>query len=198
MGGQNTVQILSRRIKVRRTGEIRIIHLYPSRAFGNGDHETTASCLRLLEQMDLAGKRILDLGSGNGILSIAAGFLGGEDIVSVDIWSEAAVACRANVRLNGFDHIIRVVTGTIDVFAPDTFDLIMANMHGDILISQAGQIAGKLKNGGHCILSGILYEDHYEVRKSFAEHGGVPGKSIFMNDYTTLFLVKNGDSEKSA
>jgi ribosomal protein L11 methyltransferase len=84
-------------------------------AFGSGEHETTESCLKVLEQRpEVKGAHVLDLGSGTGILAIAALKLGARHVVCVDIEQDAVESARVNCRLNHIDHRVTHVTGTLD------------------------------------------------------------------------------------
>ena len=128
----------------------------PGMAFGTGHHETTRSCLLLLEQYARPGlkKRFLDLGTGTGLLAIAAVRLGYEHVVAVDTDPEATEAAERNLALNDITTV-RVVLG--DIFSLEgTFDLIAANIISGVLITLAHEIAAHLAPEGAAILSGIL------------------------------------------
>lgn len=127
-------------------------------AFGTGDHPTTATCLRLMCDRTLAGKRVLDLGCGTGILALAARKLGAGRVLAVDFDPEAVAASRRNARRNG----VRGVTfERRDVLAwtPDEapFDLILANIFADVLTASFPKMKRLLAPGGTLILSGILH-----------------------------------------
>jgi ribosomal protein L11 methyltransferase len=127
-------------------------------AFGTGDHPTTATCLRLLCDMPLAGRRVLDLGCGTGILALAAKRLGATRVLAVDFDPEAVAAAKRNARRNG---VRGVVFERRDVLAwtPDEppFDLILANIFADVLTASFPKMKRLLAPGGTLILSGILH-----------------------------------------
>lgn len=108
-------------------------------AFGSGEHETSASCIEELEKIpDLQHARVLDLGSGTGILAIAALKLGAGSALCVDIEAKAVQTCARNCELNQVQDRVRHCCGTLeDVEGSETFDLIVANIYGDILIDIA-------------------------------------------------------------
>ncbi len=141
-------------------------------AFGSGEHETTASCLELLEKHPVAtGAHLLDLGSGTGILALAALHLGAASAVCIDISPEAVRTCARNCEHNGFGARVRNVAGSISTLGDESFDLILANIYGDLLLDLAEQIVARLKPGGHLLVSGMLWEYNFEVRKTYQNLG---------------------------
>ncbi len=135
----------------------------PGMAFGTGHHETTRSCLVLMERYDgRTGKdRFLDLGCGTGLLAIAAAKLGYRSVVAVDTDPLATAATRMNMGLNDVDIII-VRDGGIEQ-AEGVFDCIAANILSGVLVELAPDIAVRLTGSGVAILSGILAEQADEV-----------------------------------
>lgn len=158
-------------------------------AFGSGEHETTASCLEELERIPgLVGMRCLDLGSGTGILAIAAARLGAHSVVAVDIDPAAGVACAANIRLNGVEGEVFPVCGELACIAGDAFDLLLANIYADIHLALADEMVAKVRPGGYLLLSGIPVQDNYEVRNRFQRKGCVQVQSRFMEEFVTFLL----------
>jgi len=149
------------------------IHLRIGRgAFGSGEHETTASCLEILESAGFVpGARLLDLGCGTGILAIAALHLGAAGGVCVDISPDAVRTCEQNCILNGFGEQTRHVAGSIDTIAAESFDLVLANIYGDLLLDLAPKMVAALRPGGHLLLSGMLWEYDFEVRRCYERLG---------------------------
>ena len=157
-------------------------------AFGSGEHETTLSCLEKLEELkDLKDKRILDLGCGTGILALAAVKLGGQEVVAVDISPEAIKVCEENARINGLPLI--TCQGSIGE-TRGRFHLIMANIHGDILINMAPQIVERILPGGYLLLSGVAYHENYQVLLTYGKLGMKTLKNRFLEEYTTLLMEK--------
>ncbi len=163
-------------------------------AFGSGEHETTESCLKILEQRpELKGAHVLDLGSGTGILAIAALKLGAKHAVCVDIEEDAVESARVNCRLNQIDHQVTHVTGTLDAVAECNFDFIMANIYGDILLDIAAPLTSKLKTGGSLLLSGILWEYNFDVRQAYERIGCEVVSNHMLEEFsTTLMIRKSG------
>jgi ribosomal protein L11 methyltransferase len=141
-------------------------------AFGSGEHETTASCLEELERLPgIAGMRCLDLGSGTGILAIAAARLGAGVIVAIDIAPAAALSCAANAGLNGMTEKVFPVCGELACLREGDFDLIMANIYADIHLALAGEMVARTRPGGYLLLSGIPLQDNFEVQLRFKREG---------------------------
>lgn len=162
-------------------------------AFGSGEHETTESCLKILEQRpEVKAARILDLGSGTAILAIAALKLGAEHAVCVDIEPDAVESARINCRLNQVVSQTTHITGTLDTVKESDFDLILANIYGDILLAIAESLTAKLKPGGSLLLSGILWEYNFDVRQSYERLGCEVVSNHMLEEFSTTLLIKKG------
>lgn len=158
-------------------------------AFGSGEHETTASCLEELERLpDLAGARVLDLGSGTGILAVAALRLGATSAVAVDIDPAAAVSCAANVRLNGMEGRIHTVCGELASVGGVQFDILLANIYADIHLALADEMTASVRPGGTLLLSGIPLQDKFDVQRRFERLGCRLVDLRILEDYTTLLM----------
>jgi ribosomal protein L11 methyltransferase len=160
-------------------------------AFGSGEHETTASCLEMLERLPaLPGMRALDLGSGTGILAIAAINLGAGSVVAVDIAEPAAASCAANIRLNGVADRIVPVCGELACLGGEPFDLVMANIYADIHLALAGEMAALTRSGGLLLLSGIPIQDKFDVQTRFQRLGCRLLDMRILEEYVTLLMEK--------
>lgn len=126
-------------------------------AFGTGDHPTTATCLRLICDLPMAGRRVLDLGCGTGILALAAKKLGAGRVLAVDFDPEAVAASKRNARRNGVRGVVFERRDVL-LWSPDEppFDLILANIFADVLTASFPKMKRLLAPGGTLILSGIL------------------------------------------
>jgi ribosomal protein L11 methyltransferase len=160
-------------------------------AFGSGEHETTIACLEFMAAMpETAGGTVLDLGSGTGILAIAAGRLGASRAVALDIDWGAALSCAENVRLNGMEGRIFTICGELGALGETSFDLLLANIYADIHLALAGSMAARTRPGGHLILSGIPLQDKFDVTRSFLQEGCEIIDSRIGEDYATFVMQK--------
>ncbi len=131
------------------------IAIDPQMAFGTGHHETTRLALLGLEKKITSGDRVLDVGTGSGILSIASVKLGAAEVMAVDIEADAIENARANCILNGVDT--KVVLGQYSVDrVSGVFDVGVANIISSILLPIIPELAKRLQSGGYAILGGIL------------------------------------------
>lgn len=148
----------------------KILEIDPASSFGTGQHHTTRLCLELLEKSVKEGDKILDMGCGSGILSIAAMLLGAESAAAVDIEENAAATAQENARKNNIaDEVYKTYFGNIladEALADkidDKYDIITANIVADVLIAMKDYFVRYLKKGGTLIISGIIEERMDEV-----------------------------------
>ncbi|MEI6703012.1 MAG: 50S ribosomal protein L11 methyltransferase [Deltaproteobacteria bacterium] len=148
-----------------------VLRIDPGMAFGTGGHETTRLCLELLENlMNSIGATqpsLLDLGTGSGILAMAASLLGAGRILALDIDPDAIEVARENLALNGLAEKVVCDTTTLESIS-ESFDIILANILAEELVRLAPVLATHLNPGGAMILSGILAEKVELVRQGFA------------------------------
>jgi ribosomal protein L11 methyltransferase len=147
-----------------------VVELDPGMAFGTGLHPTTRLMLEAVQDWVEPGMHILDLGTGSGILAIAAARLGAR-VTALDISEVAAEVARKNVDENGLADRITTSTGSIDAVAGQTFGLIFANIIASVLIDLSTPLAAALQPGAVLLASGIIDERVEPVRAAFAEAG---------------------------
>ncbi len=167
------------------------ITLASGKSFGTGVHETTVSCIEIMETLDLKGKSVLDIGIGSGILSIVASKLGANRIVGFDIEKFAIEECIKNASLSNTKNIECFVSNTPKSIKGQ-FDVVLANIFEDIIISMKDDIARLTKTGGYALFSGVIIEENFMVQRVFERLGFKLLKNVFLNDYTTL-LFQKGD-----
>ena len=168
------------------------IFLGQGRAFGSGEHETTFTCLEELENISVkSDTTAIDVGCGTGILSIAAAKMGARHIVALDTSSHAIKATMNNIRLNHMGRRIVPMEGELKIVEGVCFDLIMANLFGDILITLMKDLHSLLNPGGYLLLSGILFEDAYELKTGFVNMGYQLLKARYLEEYVTMVLKRN-------
>ena len=132
-------------------GRVRLV-LDPGRAFGSGHHDTTLGCLEALAELDLSGRSVLDVGTGTGVLAIAAARRGAAPVVGVDTDPDAIEVAAANVRANTVAVDLR--TGSVDAVT-GPFDVVVANVLTHTIIELADQLVAAVAPGGHLVTSGI-------------------------------------------
>ncbi len=159
-------------------------------AFGSGEHVTTASCLEILQGLgNLAGASVLDLGCGTGILGIAALRLGARRAVLLDVDPAAAATARRNCRANGVAAAAYPVVGSLAAAVRGPFDLILANLHADLLLASASSLVHLAASEAHLLLSGILWEDDFAVCGAYQRLGCRLVRHVMRDEYSTLHLL---------
>jgi ribosomal protein L11 methyltransferase len=163
-----------------------VIVIQPSMGFGTGHHATTRLCLAALQQIDLRGLRVIDVGTGSGVLAIAASRLGAGDVVAVDDDPDAVASARENFALNPdvrvaltvFDvrmptpesRILsppRLRSGQAESRIPDRFDVVVANLTGGLLIAAAARLTSLAAPSGRLVLSGLMDSEEDDVLRAF-------------------------------
>lgn len=137
-----------------------LIEIDPKMSFGTGYHESTRLLLRMLPEVVRGGERVLDAGTGTGILAIAAARLGAGSVLAFDIDEWSVVNSRENIRLNEVDDRVEIRRGSIGkVDANDRFELIIANIDRNAILEMLSAFQHHLLPAGTLLLSGLL-EDH--------------------------------------
>lgn len=161
-------------------------------AFGGGAHPTTVSCLGLLAGLaPLDGLEVLDLGSGSGILALAALRLGARRATCADVNPEAVAAARANGVASGLADRLDHRLGSTDALAGTAFDLVVANIGGELLLDLAGQVAPLARPGGRLLLSGLLEGYGDELSAAYARLGFALVERRAPGGFCTLLLRRD-------
>lgn len=148
-----------------------VIELDPGMAFGTGLHPTTRMCLQALEEHLEPGAKVLDLGTGSGILAIAAAKLGAGSVLALDNDPLAVRAARASVQSNGVQDTVTVEHGSLDKAAGE-FDLVFVNILARVIIELTTQgLVDRVRPTGLMIAAGIIEEQEAEVMAALREHG---------------------------
>lgn len=145
----------------------------PSMSFGSGHHHTTRMMCRAIHSLNPSG-RVLDVGCGTGVLSIAAIKCGAEhaDAVDIDPWSTASAEEAA--QLNGIAEQISVLLGTVEVVEGRKYDMVLANINRNIILNDIDRYVEALNDGGKLLLSGFLVEDIADITTAASERGLCP------------------------
>lgn len=148
-----------------------VIQVDPGMAFGTGTHETTRLCLEAIEERWTGGS-ILDVGTGTGILAIAAAVLApGSRVTAIDVDPQAVEVARENLAINGVAESVELCEAQPRDFARREFDFVVANLTAEVIVDLMTDLAGCLAPNGLMIMSGILSELASDVERALGEAG---------------------------
>ena len=169
-----------------------VIELDPGMAFGTGYHPTTRMCLEALEELLQPGMTMLDLGTGSGILSIAAVMLGASDILALDIDPTAVRAARKNFKAGGFATKVRLAQGTVphSQASAGRFDVALANISAKTIQERAQFIHETLAPNGTLVASGFTEPQREGLEGALSEAGFHLLKSFQFEDWVALLLSR--------
>ena len=169
-------QRIGRRLVIKPTWEVWeaaaedvVIQIDPGMAFGTGLHATTRLCLRALETHVFPGARVADVGTGSGILAVAAALLGAGHVDAVDVDPLAVRIARENIAVNGVPEIVSAGQG--DSPPRGAFDITVANILADVILGMAPALRDSLRPGGLLIASGIIDTRAEDVRRGLETAG---------------------------
>ncbi|MHB9026520.1 MAG: 50S ribosomal protein L11 methyltransferase [Armatimonadota bacterium] len=163
-----------------------VVTLDPGMAFGTGGHGTTATCLQALAAVLAPGMTACDIGTGSGILAIAAVKLGAGRVVAVDNDDLAIRVARSNAQLNGVADIIDFRVGDLLNGVAGPFDLITANILAPVILQLIPQLDGVLAPGGYAITSGYITSQEAEIKAALEAAGHQIQARYEQNDWVTL------------
>lgn len=171
-----------------------VIELDPGMAFGTGLHPTTRMCLEQVEQRVRPSMRVLDVGTGSGILALAAAKLGAASVYCIDNSSVAVESAIANAAINQLSERISVVLGVLDdaeaTRLEGQFDLVLANIIARVIGSIAPYLARVLTPGGILITGGIIEERRHEAEQPLLDAGLKLVEQVMIDDWVTLIMQK--------
>lgn len=148
----------------------KLIRLDPGLAFGTGGHTTTQLVLLAMERAMTKPLSVMDVGTGSGILAIAASLMGANNVLATDISDEAVTAAQENIKLNDIDNIT-VKKANLLKDTKQSFDLIIANILAEILLDLIPDLDDHLNQNGQVIFSGIDFKQLPKIEKSLNENG---------------------------
>lgn len=152
-------------------GEEKVIALDPGMAFGTGTHATTSMCIKKLEELVTPDCDVFDVGTGSGILAMAAALLGAKSIHAVDIDAKAVEVAKENIAQNHLENRISVAQGNLLDGTEGQADIIVANIIADIIILVLPEVAAKLRPNGRFLASGVIEDRYEDVVKAACEYG---------------------------
>lgn len=162
----------------------------PKMSFGTGHHETTAMMLEQQLGLDFAGKSVLDVGSGTGILAILAAKMGASAVLAFDIEEWAVENARENAELNACPQV-EVFMGTIADVDPDRqYEIILANINRNVLLAEIPTYTKLLTQNGYLVVSGFYEYDAADIEQKAVEAGLVMTNRLTKNQWTSLSFYK--------
>jgi ribosomal protein L11 methyltransferase len=166
------------------------IVINPKMSFGTGHHETTAMMLEQQLGLDFAGKTVLDVGSGTGILAILAAKMGAKAVLAFDIEEWAVENARENAEMNDCPQIT-VFQGTIeDVNSDNEYDIIVANINRNVLLAEISTYTSFLVHDGYLVVSGFYENDALDIQQKATETGLSFVTSMTNREWTSLLFQK--------
>ena len=149
-----------------------VLTLDPGQAFGTGTHETTQLLLAALGDHVKPGMRVLDVGTGSGILAVGACLLGASHVVAVDVDELAVTATRENAAINGVAERVSASDTPVERIE-EQFPLVLANIEARVLVPMAPVLMARVAAGGCLLLSGLLHGDADQVARISAAYGSM-------------------------
>ena len=171
---------------VPRNSATPVIIIEPSTGFGTGHHATTRLCLLLLQRLELRGARVLDIGTGSGVLALAAWKLGANDVVAVDNDPDALDNARDNIARNGAAAAIDIVRDDLESLRIERADVVLGNLTGAVLVRYARELRSLLADRGYLILSGFAPSDLVLIQTAFRDLATVQAETD--NEWAALLL----------
>ena len=148
-----------------------LVTIQPSTGFGTGHHASTRLCLQLLQTEPVGGLAVLDIGTGSGVLAIAAARLGAAQVMAIDDDPDAMRSAGENVEANQVDDVVRLDCRDLVALGPAAFDLVVANLTGAVLMRHASRLAALVTPAGSLIASGYQSEEDDDVAAALGGAG---------------------------
>ncbi|WP_026689190.1 50S ribosomal protein L11 methyltransferase [Alteribacter aurantiacus] len=167
-----------------------IIELDPGMAFGTGTHPTTVLCIQALEKYMNEGDRVLDVGTGSGVLSIACAKLGAKEVLALDLDEVAVNSARINTKLNKVQDVVTVKQGNLLEGVQEKPELIVANILAEVIVRMTDDAFEQLQPGGTLITSGIIKGKKELVKDSLINSGFTISETIEMEDWLSIVAKK--------
>jgi len=168
-----------------------IVAIDPKMSFGTGEHATTKLVLQFLDKYVNKGDKVLDIGSGTGVLGITAALLGADKSIGIDNDEWCLLNGTENIKLNHIEDKVEIRLSEIDQVSEKEFDLIVANINKHILLDIAEDIKAKIKKTGTIILSGLLIIDENDVTAKYNSLGFKKVASNQMDEWCALIFRYN-------
>lgn len=168
-----------------------IIELDPGMAFGTGTHPTTVMCIQALERTVTPGDLVVDVGTGSGVLSIAAALLDAKRIQSLDLDEVAVQSAKQNVEINNVQDKVSVSQGNLLDGINEQADIVVANILAEVIMRFTDDVAKVVKPGGYFIASGIIQTKKQDVKEAIIASGFTVEETILMEDWVAIIAKRN-------
>ena len=166
-----------------------IIELDPGMAFGTGTHPTTVMSIQGLERFVKSDDVVIDVGTGSGVLSIAAAMLGAKKVTALDLDEVAVESAKMNIKLNKVHPVVDVFQNNLLEGIQEKADVIVANILAEVIVRFTDAAAQCLKPGGYFITAGIIQQKKDEVKESIESAGFQIEETVQMEDWVS-FIAK--------
>ncbi|KYD11606.1 50S ribosomal protein L11 methyltransferase [Heyndrickxia sporothermodurans] len=168
-----------------------IIELDPGMAFGTGTHPTTVMCIQALERTVKQNDTVIDVGTGSGVLSIAAALLGASQVTALDLDEVAVQSAKLNVKLNKVQDKVTVSKNDLLNGMNGQVDVVVSNILAEVIMSFTDDVAKAVKPNGYFIASGIIQQKKDQVKDAIISSGFTIVETIVMEDWIA-FIAKRG------
>jgi ribosomal protein L11 methyltransferase len=168
-----------------------IIELDPGMAFGTGTHPTTVMCIQALERTVQSGDNVIDVGTGSGVLSIAAALLGAGKVTALDLDEVAVQSAKLNIKLNKVHPIVSVSKNDLLNGVDAQADVVVSNILAEVIIRFTDDVAKIVKKDGYFISSGIIQQKKNQVKEAIIASGFTIEETLVMEDWVA-FIAKRG------
>lgn len=174
-------------------GEV-VLRLDPGAAFGTGTHPTTAMCLRAMEKLIKPGMTVFDVGTGSGVLAIAAAKLGAKEVRAVDYDATAVRVARENIEANGVADVVSTAESDLFSAIPGRAGLVTANLIADLVIRLLPDLGAHLEKGGALLASGIIESRAQEVREAAETAGFSVAEDHEEKEWHAMVIRRRGEA----
>lgn len=170
----------------------RRLAIEPRTAFGSGSHESTQAILMALEELEVSGSRVLDVGTGSGVLALAAECLGADLVVGLDVDETAIRVAIETARQQEWQSRVNYVLGPVECIGYEDFDIVMCNMITSIFLPLVGEIRRRLATAGVGVFSGLLALEVESVSEALTEAGFATRSHRILGEWASLVAVAAG------
>ncbi len=171
-----------------------VLRLDPGAAFGTGTHPTTSMCLRAMEKLVKPGMTVFDVGTGSGVLAIAAAKLGAGTVRAVDYDATAVRVARENIEANGAQDVVSTAESDLFSALPGKAALVTANLIADLVIRLLPELDAHLETGGALLASGIIESRAQEVREAAETAGFFVAEDHEEKEWHAMVIRRRGDA----